>query len=850
MNAICGEESRGFRGKAWRSGRRWIGALALAAFARVATAAEPAPGAALLQELKSFNTVGTVLHVGAHPDDENTQLITYFARGRGYRTAYLSVTRGDGGQNEIGPEFDEKLGVARTQELLAARRLDGGRQFFTRAIDFGFSKTPEETLGFWDREQVLGDVVRVIRLFRPDVIVTRFPIPPGSGGHGHHTASGILGVEAFKIAGDPKAFPEQIAQGLKPWQPKRVVWNGFGPGRGGGPVPSGPQFKTDIGGNDPVTGESFAAISARSRGQHITQGFGNPNAGRRGPQGGPNVQTFTILGGDLATADLMDGIDTSWARFPGGAEIGRMAADIIAKFDGNNPAASVEAMLALRKQLATLSSDPVIDDKRRQLDAILARCLGLEVKTLSPTPEALAGETVKLTLNATVQAKYPVKWVSVKSANGVTNTNVTLQPGQAATRDYPFTVPANTPLTHPYWLREEGSSGMARVSDPKLIGQPENPPALPVEYTFEIGGQSFVIADEPVNIGVPGGKGPARRKLDVIPPVSLAFSSDVALVPPGKSKQVSVIVTAARAGSAGTVQIESTPGWQVSPANQSFRLAGVGEKATLTFTVTAPPQATAARFGARATIDGKAYTAQRVEIRYDHIPVQLLQSPARLRVASFDVSTKGSRVGYLPGAGDDTAEALEQLGYQVTVLSGADLTPARLTGLDALLIGVRAFNERNDLAANLPGLFAYVEGGGVVIAQYNRPNGLQASKLGPYDLSIEGPAPDLRVTDEKAPVLFVAPEHPALTTPNRITPADFTGWVQERGTYFPSKWDPHYESVLAMSDPGEAPLKSSLLVAPYGKGYYVYTGLTFFRQLPAGVPGAYRLLANLVSLGK
>jgi LmbE family N-acetylglucosaminyl deacetylase len=832
------------------TGHRWLCALAAIALAATTRAAEPAPGAALLQDLKSFSTVGTVLHVGAHPDDENTQLITYFARGRGYRTAYLSVTRGDGGQNEIGPEFDEKLGVARTQELLAARRLDGGRQFFTRAIDFGFSKTPEETLGFWDREQVLGDVVRVIRKFRPDVIVTRFPIPPGSGGHGHHTASGILGVEAFKIAGDPKAFPEQIAQGLKPWQPKRVVWNGFGPGRGGGPVPSGPQFKTDIGGNDPVTGESFASISARSRGQHITQGFGNFAGRGRGPQGGPSVQTFTILGGDLATDDLMEGVDTTWARYPGGAEIGRMAGEIIAKFDGNNPAASIDALLALRKQLATMPSDPVVDDKRQQLDGIIERCLGLQVKTLSPTPEALAGEAVKLTLNATVQARVPVKWISVKSLNGVVNTNVALTAGQTATRDYTFTVPANTPLTHPYWLREEGSSGMARVADPKLIGEPENPPALPFEYTLEVGGQTFVIVDEAVNIGAPGGKGPARRKLDVIPPVSLAFSSDVALVPPGKSKAVSVIVTAARAGASGTLQIESAPGWQISPANQSFKLAGVGEKATLTFTVTAPPQATAARFTARATIDGKAYTAQRVEIRYDHIPVQLLQSPVRLRAVSFEVAKKGSRVGYLPGAGDDTAEALEQLGYEVTTLSGADLTPAKLSGLDAVLIGVRAFNERTDLAANLPGLFSYVEAGGVVIAQYNRPNGLKATKLGPYDLSIEGRAEDLRVTDEKAAVSFIAPEHPALTVPNRIGPADFNGWVQERGTYFPSKWDPHYETILAMSDPGEAPLKSSLLIAPYGRGYYVYAGLTFFRQLPAGVPGAYRLLANLVSLGK
>ncbi|MEO8429296.1 MAG: PIG-L family deacetylase, partial [Verrucomicrobiota bacterium] len=323
----------------WKIGRilnrlRFGAVCALAAFEADASEMVPATPAAILQELRSFGTVATVLHVGAHPDDENTALITYFARGRGYRTAYLSLTRGDGGQNEIGPEFDEKLGVARTQELLAARKLDGGRQFFTRAIDFGFSKTPEETLRFWDRDQVLADVVRIIRQFRPDVMVTRFPIPPGSGGHGHHTASGILGVEAFKLAGDPKAYPEQLTQGLSPWQPKRVAWNGGGGARGGG-QPTGPTVTVDIGGDDPVTGEPFGAIAGRSRAMHITQGFGN-FGGRGG--GGANPQTFTILGGEPATKDLMDGIDTTWARIPGGAEIGSLTEKAVATFKNDDPA--------------------------------------------------------------------------------------------------------------------------------------------------------------------------------------------------------------------------------------------------------------------------------------------------------------------------------------------------------------------------------------------------------------------------------------------------------------------------------------------------------------------------------
>ncbi|MBI1841689.1 MAG: PIG-L family deacetylase, partial [Verrucomicrobia bacterium] len=373
-------------------------------------AAEPSPAASILQALRGFREMGSVLHLAAHPDDENTQLITYLARGRGYRTAYLSITRGDGGQNEIGPEFDEKLGVARTQELMAARKLDGGRQFFTRAIDFGFSKTPEETLRLWDRQQVLSDVVRVIRTFRPDVIVTRFPIPPGSGGHGHHTASAMLAVEAFKVCGDASAFPEQLAEGLKPWQPKRVLWNGGG----GGAAVGGATVRVDIGGADPVTGESFAAIAGRSRAMHKTQGFGNAGGGGGGGRGGPNAQTFTLLAGEPATNDLMDGVDLTWRRVSGGAAIGKLVEETIADFKTDDASASVPALLAIRAKLAALASDPVVDDKRQQLDGILKKCLGLSVETIVPAPEVTPGEAVKLAHTATVLAKIPIRWLAVR----------------------------------------------------------------------------------------------------------------------------------------------------------------------------------------------------------------------------------------------------------------------------------------------------------------------------------------------------------------------------------------------------------------------------------------------------
>ena len=829
---------------------------ALAAFLLVVTPLQagetvPATPAAIGQELKSFATLGSVLYVAAHPDDENTALITYLARGRGYRTAYLSVTRGDGGQNELGPEFGEKLGVARTQELLAARRLDGGRQFFTRALDFGFTKDVNETLRIWDHQQVLADVVRVYRTFRPDVVIAGMNPVQTPGQHGQHVASAVLAIEAFKLSGDPKAFPEQFAEGLTPWQPKRIVQNvrAFG-GRGGPDAPG--TIRIEAGGNDPVTGESFVAIAARSRAQHKTQGFGNFGAAALGG-GGSRQESFSPIAGESATTDLMDGLDLSFGRFAGGAEIAKLADEAVANFKTDDPAASVPALLAIRKRLASLPHEMLVAEKRAQLDRILQACLGLTVETTVPSAEAVPGETIKLRHTVTLASKVDVRWKGVRFPAATQmdgSSDVALVPGESLSAVTSNLLPATTPVSQPYWLRDEGTMGMFRVEQTKLIGMPENPPMFPVEYVFEIAGQTLVIKTEPVQLVAGASEAQAKRKLVAIPPVALDFPFAVALFAPGATKSVAVEVQAARAGTSGAVRLETPAGWRISPASRPFDLKQVGEKAQLTFDVTAPAQASTGQFTAIATVGKNSYTNGRVEINYPHLPLQLLLPTTRMKVAVFDLKTRGQKIGYIPGAGDSMAENLTEMGYQVTTLSGFDLTAEKLKGLDAVVIGVRAFNERKDLEPNLPGLFAWVEQGGTVIAQYNRPGGNLAKTLGPYALSINGNAPDLRVTDENAPVIFLAADHPALNFPNKITKADFDGWVQERGAYFPSKWDEHYLPLFAMSDPGEKQPDSSVLVAKYGKGYYVYTGLAFFRQLPAGVPGAYRLFANLVSLGK
>ena len=669
---------------------------------------------------------------------------------------------------------------------------------------------------------MLADVVRVIRQFRPDVVITRFSPTPSST-HGHHTASSVLALEAFKLAGDPTAFPEQLApsSGLTPWQPKRILHNNtpYNSQLNANSPLYAKALKLEVAGTDPGSGEAFGAIANRSRAMHITQGFGSlATAQVRSSR----LETFELLAGDRAATDLLDGVDVSWSRYPGGAVVGTLIDTTIADFNPADPTASVAALLTLRERLAAWPADPVLTAKRTQLDHLLQACLGLVIETISPQAEVTPGEILALAHRATLRSGgATVRWVSIRypSLNTELAVGTTLAVGATLTREAQPTLPKSTPPSQPYWLRAEGTAGMSVVADAELIGRPVNPPAFPVEFVFEIAGQTLSVSDEPIQIVAPASAAQARRPLAVVAPVALAFADEVALLAPNSRQPTVIEVTAARANAAGTLRLELPAGWQAAPATHSFHLKNAGDKIQLTFTLTAPAHPATASIRAVADLDGLTYDQQRIAIRYPHLPVLLLQPTARLQVVALDLAIRGRKVGYLPGAGDNTSAALQQMGYAVTLLTGADLTPEKLHDLDA------------------------------VIAQYNRPNGLKTPTLAPYALSIMGDAPSFRVTDENAVVTFLAPNHPALTTPNRLGPADFTGWVQERGAYFPSTWDEaKFTALLAMHDPGAAPLTSSILVAPYGQGYFVYTSLAFFRQLPAGVPGAYRLFANLVSL--
>jgi LmbE family N-acetylglucosaminyl deacetylase len=793
-----------------------VTALLLPPFLGVA-AVDPSTG--ILPELRSFREMGSVLFVAAHPDDEDSSLIALLARGRYCRTGYLSITRGDGGQNVLGPEIGDELGVIRTQELLAARRADGGQQFFTRAKDFGYSKDFRETLRFWGEQDVLSDVVRVIREFRPDVVVAGFSTNQTPGQHGHHVASAILAGQAFKLAGDPNAFPEQH---LKPWQPKRLLQN-----RGGSL-------------QMPVSAE-IGAIAGRSRSMHKTQGFGD-FAGRGGGGAG-----FTFLSGEPATRDIFDGVDTTWARVPGAAEIGTLAGEVIDHFNPTNAAESVPALLKIHHLLAGLPADPVLDEKRAFLSHVVQECLGLRVQTTIEQGDVVPGEDLHLRTTAIVESDIPVTWIGVRPERDTSLDDshpVRLVRGQPSTRrDDNWKLPSGTPLTMPYWLRQEGTIGRFRVDDASLIGRAENPPAFALENVFQIGSNRFSIQTEPMMVN-----GDLSRALWVIPPVSLRFVDDVQLFPPGAARQTVVEVTAARENSTGSLKLRAPSGWRVSPESLPFSLLKAGEKGRFTFTITAPPQAGTAEITAVADVGGRSWDRGHLELRYDHIPAQLLQPPARLKALSLELAVHARKVGYVPGAGDLIAEALARMGCAVTQLTSNDLTPEKLNGFATVVIGIRAFNVHPELSSRIAELSNYSTNGGTVIVLYNRPaqRAGSAMRLAPYRLSVSGE----RVTDETAEMTLLAPDHPVYNTPNKIVASDFDGWVQERGAYFASEWDHHFTPLIACHDPGEQPLRGSLLVAQEGRGYFVYTALSWFRQLPDGVPGAYRLFANLISLGK
>lgn len=784
--------------------------------------------------LEKLNVLGRVLYVAAHPDDENTSLIAYWANGALYDTAYLSVTRGDGGQNLIGPELREQLGVIRTQELLAARQIDHGRQFFTRANDFGFSKSADETLRIWDREKILADVVWVIREFQPDLVVTRFPTED-SETHGHHTASARLTSEAFRPAGDAKQFPEQL-KFVQPWQPARLLWNSWQSFRAASPnEPFDPKglIGLEAGGYQPLLGKSYPEIAAASRSMHKSQGFG-VEINRGGRQ-----EYFKFLDGKpVDNGGIFDGIDTTWSRLPRGTEVSAKVRDILEHFDGTQPSASVPALLDLRKILRALSDDPWVPQKRSELDGIIGACLGLHLEAVTEKPVAQPGENVTVQIEAINRSSAAV---SLKSP-----VEKLLPPNEMVMEKKTVALPQGLPYSEPYWLRQPGTVGTYTVADQTLIGRPENPPPFSVEVTLQIGNEEISYSLEPRFRTVDRVAGEISEPLVIAPPAFVELPQPLFVFGDNRAKAITLRVIASSEKFSAAVGLEAPAGWKVEPASFPVKLEGVSSETSCTFQVTPPASSgeglLRATFVSAASERTAAFSRQRIE--YPHIEPQTLISPAQARLVRAKIENKARKVGYIPGAGDAIPECLREIGSEVKILTDSEMKAANLAQFDALVLGVRAYNvhpERID--AWYRELLAYAQDGGVVLMQYNTTPGPKPDQL-PHPLTISHD----RVTDETAEVRILAPDHPVLNFPNKITADDFKGWVQERGLYFPDQWDAAWTPILSSNDPGEKPLDSGLLVTRCGKGWFIYTGYSWFRELPAGVPGAYRIFANMISL--
>jgi LmbE family N-acetylglucosaminyl deacetylase len=801
---------------------------------------QPMNAAEIQLALQKLNVLGRVLFIAAHPDDENTNLIALWANGSLYQTAYLSVTRGDGGQNLIGPELGERLGVIRTQELLAARRLDHGQQFFTRAVDFGFSKSATETLRIWDRDKILSDIVWTIRKWKPDVIVTRFS-PDDDKTHGHHTASALLAREAFTAAGDPKRFPEQLAS-VEVWKPTRIVWNTspfFFQNRN---IPFDPAGLTTLeaGGFSPLLGKAFTEIASASLSMHKSQGVGSP------PRRGARKEYFKLLESAPMTNSLFDGIDTTWRRIPKSEGIAEKVKQLLATFAPANPAASVPKLLELRKELSTINQKDWFIAKTGEVDTLIAACLALNIESSTTTATVSSGQTLPIKLEAINRSNVPVQLVEARTpvSGQALQLDTPLPQDEFVAKDLTPALPKDATYTQPYWLRKPAAPGTFAIEDQQLAGLAENPLAFPVDVTLRVGDQDLRYLVDTKYRSVDRVIGEVRQNLVIAPPVFANLQNSVFVFGDDKPKTVQVRVTASTGAVRGDLRLEAPKGWRIEPASVLVDLPAAENESFATFTIHPSPNPGEGILRAIVRVDGRDYSFARERISYQHIGVHILMPAAEARIVRADIKKKGELIGYIPGAGDDIPQSLQQIGYNVKTLDGSEITAENLKRFDAVVLGIRAYNTQDRIAAWQAELLAYVKAGGVVVAQYNTTGDTKTKEIGPFpfDLSRE------RVTDETAEVRILAPDHPLLNTPNKITAADFKGWVQERGLYFPNKWDANWTALLSCNDPGEKPLDGGLLVAKSGQGYFVYTGYAFFRQLPAGVSGAYRLFANMVSL--
>lgn len=808
--------------------------LSLPAFAQQRTSAQ------LGEDLQKLRVLGSVLHVAAHPDDESTHMLTWFAQQQHWETSYFACTRGDGGQNLIGDEQGVPLGLIRTQELLAARRIDGANQYFSRAFDFGFSKSTEEALVFWDRQLILSDLVWVIRKTRPDIIFTRFP-PDARAGHGHHSASAALAIEAYKAAADPKMFPEQLKKGVDVWQAKRLLWNTFRfPGSTGNSTISDSQFKINIGDYLPFLGQSTGELATYSRSQHKSQGFGFA------VDRGRSTEYFATLGGEAPKEFLWDGVDASWNRV--NSNIDALITPIIKAYNPAKPYESISALINLKKSIQALPKSPWTEKKLNEINTWVVNAAGIYLGATTSQGIVAVGEKLPIKTEFIVRAPIQVEKVQISFAGMDSTIHGTLEPY----KKYPFhrVITASAPITQPYWIQEAKTTGHFNVSDQQKIGQAKVDPAYTAKATFLIQGEVFSLEKPVQELIIDPVKGEILQPISVTPKTVFRLSSNVVLLPKGSktTKTIQLSITALAALKPGRMEVKSGASVLANISLKDGMKAGEKREWPVSFNEAVVPDGKITSnlqlhiyAGSENWID--SLDLQTIE--YPHIPTQRYFTPVNLSLLHIDFAKKGNRLGYIKGAGDKVPEALKQMGYQVDFLGEKDLTAANLQKYDAVLTGVRAYNTNDYWENAYPEIMKYIENGGNYVVQYNTASflGPMKSSMSPYPLLVSRN----RITKEEAKPAFLLPSHTLLNSPNKISETDFQDWIQERSVYTAETNDPHFEFPLGFTDPNEAENKGNIAVAKYGKGQFIYTGLVFFRELPAGVPGAYRLLANLLA---
>ena len=789
-------------------------------------------------QIKKLKVLGSVLYIAAHPDDENNTLLPYLAKEKMYRTAYLSLTRGDGGQNLIGSEQGVDLGLIRTQELLAARKIDGAEQYFSRAYEFGFSKTSNETLHIWDSVKVLSDVVWMIRKFQPDVIITRFP-PDARAGHGHHAASAILANEAFAIAADATKFTEQFNYGVKPFKAKRIVWNTYNFGSNN--TTSESQLKIDIGGYNSWLGKSYGEIGAEARTMHKSQGEGRPR--RRGPL----FEYFSHTAGDTAKTDLFDVIDISWKKIPNGSKIEGAIDLIVSRYNFEKPEASISSLVQLYKTIKALQPSNWRDKKLAEVQTIIEACSGLFVEAYTSQEHVVQGDSLKASffVNNRKSVNVSLRKIEMEGMDSVFSKP--LLPNENVSFTKSFYVPQNKPLTQPYWLQEPQEKGMFVVKNQALIGNADSKPAYELNFTVNIEGENFIIPKSIQYKYVDPVKGELYQPLQVFPIATVEVDDEDMMV---KDKNVNF-----------HLKIKTYKPNITLYQNFTTDLGSDGVHKMGDTTIDFTNGKNFAEIGYNLPRIDKAYYFYAIEknvkggmsdktlhqIKYDHIPTITYFTNAKVSTHKLDVKTVGNKIGYIVGAGDKVPEALQQLGYEVDILTEKDFTENNIKQYQAIITGIRSYNLLEWLTTKNNVMNDYINNGGNLIIQYLRSPLVNGKKIqvGPYNFSVNAQA---RVTEEDAVVNFTLPNHFALNFPNKITAQDFDGWIQERSTYQAENLDGNFETPLTMNDKNDKPSSGSLAIAKYGKGNIAYVSLAMFRQLPVGVAGAYRLMANLIAL--